>query len=325
MTKKSDDPVVRPETSEAKVPGRTTGFLIMTAMIIGVAVFMNSQDQRLNDSSSGVDPANALDGFRADAWYLPDEALLGFVEIPRGSFTMGSNPALDRMAYENERWSQLRLQGEVHLPRYFVARYETTQAQFNAFVRDTGLAQAAVDPARSGNYPVANVTWTEALAYARWLEGQLRASSLTPPSLSDFLNSGATVSLPTEAEWEKAARGTDARIFPWGSRPVAAYANFQSDGPAAVGSSDCSDCAYGLADMAGNVWELTRSPLQDYPYDRKDDLVPSAEDPLFVMRGGSYADPVNNVRTAVRGAADPGVRNDTIGFRLVISNPQRPN
>jgi formylglycine-generating enzyme required for sulfatase activity len=59
--------------------------------------------------------------------------------------------------------------------------------------------------------------------------------------------------------------------------------------------------------------------LQDYPYDPADDLQPRAEDPLFVMRGGSYADPINNIRAAVRGAADPGVRNDTIGFRLVIA------
>ena len=71
--------------------------------------------------------------------------------------------------------------------------------------------------------------------------------------------------------------------------------------------------------MAGNVWEFTRSPLQDYPYDLADDVDDLAEDALYVMRGGSYAEAINNVRTAVRGAVDPGVRNGSIGFRVVIS------
>jgi formylglycine-generating enzyme required for sulfatase activity len=71
--------------------------------------------------------------------------------------------------------------------------------------------------------------------------------------------------------------------------------------------------------MAGNVWELTRSPLQDYPYDPADDAADLTKDALYVMRGGSYADAMNNVRTAVRGAVDPGVRTGIIGFRVVIS------
>jgi len=71
--------------------------------------------------------------------------------------------------------------------------------------------------------------------------------------------------------------------------------------------------------MSGNVWELTRSPLQDYPYDAADDRNNLADDALWVMRGGSYADAINNVRAAVRGAVDPGVRSDSIGFRLVIT------
>ena len=71
--------------------------------------------------------------------------------------------------------------------------------------------------------------------------------------------------------------------------------------------------------MSGNLWELTRSPLQDYPYDPDDDAEDLSADALWVMRGGSYADAINNVRSAVRGGVDPGVRNATIGFRLVIS------
>lgn len=291
----------------------------MIAMIVFVAAFMTAQRNREADNLQQVDPAYALPGFRADAWYLPDEPLLGFVEISAGEFTMGSNPALDRMAYENERWSSLQRQGELHLPRFYIARFETTQAQFNAFSRATGLGQEAVDTTVPGNYPVTNVTWPNALAYARWLEERLRDSALTPPPLREFLEADARVTLPSEAEWEKAARGSDGRIFPWGSQPRRDLANIDGDSLAAVGVGECDTCAHGLEDMAGNVWELTRSPLQDYPYDATDDLQVSDEDPLYVMRGGSYAEAINNTRTAVRGAVDPGARRPTIGFRVVIT------
>ena len=82
----------------------------------------------------------------------------------------------------------------------------------------------------------------------------------------------------------------------------------------------CDTCSYGLSDMAGNAWELTRSTLQDYPFESSSaaESVVSQE-PLWVMRGGSYADGINNVRSAVRGAVDPSVRNASIGFRVVVS------
>lgn len=319
MNKNSDSPAPAGDPV-SKVPGRTTGFVIMSVVIIFVAMFMQNQSHVLDESG----PAQAqtadpdLQGFRADAWYLADDPLLGFVEVPAGTFTMGSNPALDRMAYENERWSNLQRQGEVALPVYYIARFETTHAQFNAFVRDTGLAQESVDPAVPGDYPVTNVTWPDALAYTRWLEQQLRSSSSTPAALRSLLDNGGHVTLPNEAEWEKAARSTDGRIFPWGSRPRTGLANFGGDSLVPVGSIACDECAYGLSDMAGNAWELTRSPMRDYPFNPDANLALRGE-PLFVMRGGSFSGGLNNVRTAVRGAVDPGVRNPGIGFRVAIS------
>ncbi len=319
MTDKSAQSAEQASPQVTKVPGRTLGFSIMVIMIAFVAYWMNYQSQTgmtemVADSSSASYP-----GFRSDLAYLPDDAMLGFVEIPAGVFTMGSNPALDRMAYENERWSNLQRQGEVRLPTFYIARYETTVAQFRAFVRDTGVGMAAISDVADGTYPVASVTWPEAIAYGRWLQDRLLASEATPVAIRELLENGGRVILPSEAEWEKAARGSDGRVFPWGARPRSDFAHFASDAPLPVGSKECPDCAHGLADMAGNVWELTRSPLQDYPYDPSDDLQVGTADPLYVMRGGSYADAVNNVRTAVRGAADPGVRNATIGFRLVIT------
>jgi len=81
----------------------------------------------------------------------------------------------------------------------------------------------------------------------------------------------------------------------------------------------CDDCAHGLSDMAGNVWEWTRSPYQPYPFSNDDDLRTIGSDALWVMRGGSFADNAQYVRTANRGGADPGARRPFIGFRVVLT------
>ncbi|MCG8415028.1 MAG: formylglycine-generating enzyme family protein [Pseudomonadales bacterium] len=309
------------QSEQPKVPGRTIGFSIMTVATLFVAIFLYQNSSPDNQSAGGESIAEFanLDGFSSAHWFLPDDNMLGFVEIPAGRFTMGSNPNLDRMAYQNERWSDLRRQGEVELPRYYIARFETTVAQFAAFVADSGAAAPQVPLSGAGNLPVTNVTWPEALAYTRWLDLQLRQSADTPAPLRALLDGGARVTLPNEAEWEKAARGSDGRIFPWREARAEEVANFNSQSTRPVDSSPCTQCAWGLSDMAGNVWELTRSPLQDYPYTAEDDAEGLAEDALYVMRGGSFADGLNNIRAAVRGGVDPGVRNSTIGFRVVVS------
>ena len=310
------------ESQPEPVPSRTIGLTIMCLMIAFVAVWMSLQSRELEGDAATMPAAiGTQTGFLDYAQYLPDETLMGFELIPAGPFTMGSNPALDRLAYENERWSSTRRQGLVELEDYYIGRYEVTVAQFRAFqLEQPDLANAPIENAAS-DLPVTNVTWPEALAYARWLQAKLLDSSATPDALRNFLNAGGQVTLPSEAEWEKAARGSDGRIFPWGNQPSTEFANFGSDGPLPIGSKRCVECAYGLEDMSGNVWELTRSPLQPYPYDDSDDAENLTADALWVMRGGSYADGVGNVRSAVRGGVDPSVRNSTIGFRLAISRP----
>ncbi len=258
--------------------------------------------------------------FREDAWHLPDEPLLGFVEIPAGAFLMGSDPSVDPMAFETEQWAPGQTRGTLEVPTFYIGRYEVTVAQFEAFVEDTGFA---VDPRTltgAADYPVAFVSWPDALAYARWLESRLRDWPDTPAELSRRLAQGWRVSLPSEAEWEKAARGTDGRIFPWGNAPGRDRANYARAGRASVGSLRCVECAHGLSDMSGNVWEWTRSPYQPYPYDETDDRENLEEDALWVMRGGGYNDTEQNARAAVRGAADPGVRREFIGFRLALTS-----
>ena len=262
-----------------------------------------------------------LDGYRADAWFLPDDPLRGFVEIPAGPFVMGSDPAVDPQAYDNERWSPSDAQGTVDLPAFYIGRTEVAVAQFGAYAVATGASVA--DEALRGppDHPVANISWPDALAYAGWLEATLREWPGTPPALRQRLEQGWRITLPTEAQWEKAARGTDGRVFPWGDtpRPGAANDNTGPGATVAAGSIDCPDCAHGLSDMAGNVWELTRSPYQPYPYTVADDADELSGDALLIMRGGSFTDPPANTRAAVRGGADPGARRPFIGFRIVLT------
>ena len=297
------------------------GLSILAAVVLCVALFMSAQPSQPVPPASDlpVEGRSERSGFRADAWFLPDDAMLGFVEVPAGPFLMGSDATLDPRAFATERWSNALARGTVDLPSFHIGRFEVTVAQFGAFVAATGHR---VDPQAlqaPPDHPVAAVSWPDALAYGRWLETTLEASPLTPPGLRARLRDGWHVGLPSEAEWEKAARGTDGRIYPWGNEPRRDRANYAGPGTMPTGSCECPECAFGLADMSGNVWEWTRSPYQPYPFDPSDDRRDVDTDALWVMRGGSFADSEQNVRAAVRGGGDPGVRRPFMGFRVVIA------
>ena len=320
--KPSDTTSAEQQNLDYEAPGRTVGIIAMLSLVAFTAVFMALQGAKQRvENEQRADEEQVAAG--ASAVALP-----GFVKIPAGEFLMGSDPLQDRMAYENERWSSRQRQGRVTLPDYFIAQHEVTNAQFAAFLAATNesllaqfnqrLAQLNVEQAEL--LPVTGITLPQMLSYARWLDAQLRESSELDAELGILLAQGGKVTLPNEAEWEKAARGAEGRIFPWGNEPSQSYANFGTSGLKAAGSLACDTCSYGLSDMAGNAWELTRSTLQDYPFELSrsaESLL--AQEPLWVMRGGSYADGINNVRSAVRGAVDPSVRNAAIGFRVVVS------
>ena len=266
-------------------------------------------------------------GLGLGAWGLSLEGRQGaiarseipdFVEIPAGPFVMGADPASDPGAFDNEKWSSQQGEGVVDLAAFYIARYEVTVAQFSAFARDTHWtvdSQALAGPA---THPVTFVSWPNAVAYCRWLDGALAASPHAPPALRELVRAGWRVSLPTEAQWEKAARGTDRRAYPWGDQPRRDRANYEGTGTTPVGQFACPECPYGLSDMSGNVWEWTGSPYQPYPYDPADDRTGLDADALWVMRGGHFGDPARQVRTSTRGAADPGARRAFIGFRVAL-------
>jgi formylglycine-generating enzyme required for sulfatase activity len=157
-------------------------------------------------------------------------------------------------------------------------------------------------------HPVTCVSWHDALAFCRW----------------------AGVRLPSEAEWEKAARGADGRIWPWGNRePNNGVCNFNMTvgDTTAVGRYPDGKSPYGVLDVAGNVWEWTSSlwgadvsePEFGYPYAAQDGREnPSAPDTVRrALRGGSFRNFAQHVRCAYRNRHNPNNRNDYIGFRVV--------
>lgn len=182
------------------------------------------------------------------------------VRIPAGSFLMGSTEEQVRKgrAFEHEI-----PQHQITLSEYWIGKYPVTNAEYQSFVRETGYPSPkgwnGVDyPAERGGHPVTRVSWKDCVTYCRWLRGM----------------TGKPYGLPSEAEWEKAARGTDGRIFPWGDEFDPQKLNSKEGGPkdtTPVGQySPGGDSLYGIADMTGNVWEWTRSLFHSYPYDSGD-------------------------------------------------------
>jgi serine/threonine-protein kinase len=228
------------------------------------------------------------------------------VEVPAGSALLGSGPA-DREALPREK-----PQRQVTLAAFWIDRYEVTNSRYAQCVQAGKCAPAhrrGVD--RPGYYadtdaplqPVVGVTFKDASDYCAWVGRRL----------------------PTEAEWEKAARGTDGRIYPWGGQPpTCELANFNQCDKVAlpVGSRPAGRSPYGAEDMAGNVIEWTTTPYKGNYYAKLRDRDPV--DPpgggWRTLRGGSWGSYPNQVRTAFRRAWDPTFAGHTIGFRCASSS-----
>ncbi len=273
--------------------------------------------------------------FDAEHGYLPDEPLLGFIEIPAGPFTMGSDQRRDQQAEDNEL-----PQHPVDLPGYYLARWPVTVAQFAAFVRDDSGHKLADSDCLKGiaNHPVVRVNWHDAMAYCRWLNGQLRkltrerlATGKPLPELEHrfwkrLADGSLGVGLPSEAEWEKAARAGDGRIYPWGDQPDPNKANHDDTGLGTTNPVGCfpgGASPHGCEEMSGNVWEWTRSLDGKYPYPPEGSERQAREDPAAsgrrVLRGGAFHFSPRLARCAFRGDFVPGFLGDYGGFRVVVS------
>ncbi|TEU13818.1 MAG: NACHT domain-containing protein [Anaerolineales bacterium] len=243
--------------------------------------------------------------------------LVGMVLVPDGEFRMGSD--------DHDAWDDEKPPHPVYLDAYYIDRTPVTDAEFSAFVQASGYKPKHWQ-LRADAHPAVNVTWHDAQAYARW----------------------AGKALPTEAEWEKAARGTDGRRYPWGDDFDPARCNTAEKaggralprslwrrlfrrkeglalhtvagrGTTPVGAySPGGDSPYGVADMAGNVWEWTSSLYKDYPYQADD----GREDPdasgKLVLRGGSWFIATWDARCSFRDSNDPVNYDVSLGFRCVV-------
>ena len=158
-----------------------TGLALLT-FLVGIAavwLFFQAPSAGPTQQLQPVLDSTAVAGFRTEQWFLPDTPMLGFVEVPAGPFLMGSDAAVDTLAFDNERWSSDHAQQTVELPTFYIGQYEVTVAQFRAFVAATNFR---VDPQMlesQPNHPVTSVSWPDALAYCRWLETALKAVSYT--------------------------------------------------------------------------------------------------------------------------------------------------
>jgi formylglycine-generating enzyme required for sulfatase activity len=239
--------------------------------------------------------------------------------VPAGPFLMGSDD-IDPDAVADEKPAHL-----CDLPyEYKIGRYPVTVAQFREYVQSS--RQEPRDPGGlrgADNEPVVWVSWNEALAFCRWMTEKWRQGGR--------LEEGWEVTLPSEAEWEKAARGTEGPIYPWGNEADPEKANFDETGIGRVSAAGCfpgGASPLGCEEMSGNVWEWTRSlrgedwgtPRYKYPYVRDDGREASnalSEMPR-TLRGGSCFNISGHVRCAVRGGGDPDDWGARIGFRVVL-------
>jgi formylglycine-generating enzyme required for sulfatase activity len=163
-----------------------------------------------------------------------------------------------------------------------------------------------------GNHPVVQISWYDAMEYSRWLNQKLRAET-----------GDQEIRLPTEAEWEKAARGEYGNEWPWGNEFDANRCNSEEGGKDGTMPVDAyspqGDSPYGTADMVGNVREWCHSLKSSYPYKTDDGREKESEAGTRVLRGGAWYDYRRYARCAYRYGALPGSRPHFIGFRVVIA------
>jgi len=226
-----------------------------------------------------------------------------WVTIPAGEFWMGSE------RYDDEK--------PVYVAEFQMAKVPVTNAQYALYLKDTNEPapedwSGQQPPKGKENHPVVNVSWRDAQAYCVWLSKKIQKLAR----------------LPTEAEWEKAARGDqDQRAYSWGDKWRELHCNSDELGlgdtsPVGIFANGASP--YGVLDLAGNVWEWCQSKLKDYPYTADDgrEVIDQSNDSRAV-RGGSWYGNSDFARTAFRSGTVPDYRHFSFGFRVVVRPSSR--
>jgi len=227
------------------------------------------------------------------------------VVIPGGKFTMGFTGSGEggrrRPGGEGGQGDELPPH-PVTLSSFALYRYEVTNAQYEAFCKATGHSRSRSFGSKFSQpkQPVVGVTWDDAVAYCKW----------------------AGARLPTEAEWEYAARGTDGRPYPWGvARPTAKHARYdETDGPLPVGSCPEGVSPFGCQDMAGNAWEWVADyyAYDYYQHSPENDPKGPEKGMRRVLRGGCWGFP-SELRATFRAYDKPGAAENYIGFRCAAA------
>ncbi len=214
------------------------------------------------------------------------------VWVPAGEFIMGSKHG----------WSGDTSERTVYLDGFWMYKFEVTVAQYRKFCKETNREMPATTATwrLRTDYPIANVSWEDADAYAQW----------------------AGAHLPTEAQWEKAARGTDGREWPWGSQRDDSKCAGNGKRVHPVGSYPAGASPYGCMDMTGNVWEWCADWFDRDYYKKAPEKnpvgpsVPGKMGDYRAMRGGSAGDVAGFPTCTDRCARRYSEYNDSIGFRL---------
>ncbi len=228
---------------------------------------------------------------------------LEFVRIPAGKFLMGSRDD-NLLAYDDEK-----PQHTLDLPEFWMGRFPVTNALYAAFL---GARKHPVKGwAQKKDHPVVNVSWEDARSYCKWFNTTYA---------SELKKRGLIVRLPTEAEWEKAARGEYGNEWPWGNEFDAKKCNTNESGigdTTPVGAYPQGASPFGVEDMAGNVWEWTHTLAKAYPYQADDGREDKKSDENRILRGGSWYGDRKSARCACRHQNPPNQRLFNLGFRVV--------
>jgi formylglycine-generating enzyme required for sulfatase activity len=227
-----------------------------------------------------------------------------FMCVPAGKFLMGSNNG------DNDEKPQHAIDISYD---YWMARFPVTNELYNTYAKAKEIKHLVPNWEKKKDHPVTHVEWADAMAYCQWLNSLLKAK--LPP--------GLVLRLPTEAEWEKAARGIDGREYPWGNTFDKNNCNTdegnKGDTTPMGAYSPQGDSPYGCAEMVGNVWEWTSSWYESFPFSMKNMVDKEPADDLRVLRGGSWDYFYDDARVSARNNAHPYEERDNLGFRMALA------